>query len=139
LSVNEPRQRRRARHIWPWVVALWPCFALAASGSWSGTGDGPRVAGPDRSYVSAIFHPPAIAVRARVRRVHWGYALPPDRRLIAELCMARHCVLLGGDRGTSDAFAGTSAATPSVFRFRLPPGERRAVRVGAIRLMVDYQ
>lgn len=128
------------RWVGPCAIALWSCTASAAAGSWSATLRGPRVAGPDRSYASAPFTPPAIATDARVRRVHWRYALlPPGRELAAELCADRHCVPVAGHRGSSEALAGAAAAAPLEFRFRLPAGERRPVQVGAIELSVDYQ
>lgn len=121
------------------LVALWPCMALAASGSWSATVEGPRIAGPDRIYASAPLKPPAQAAGAHIRRLHWRYAVPADRRPIAELCMGRQCVPLNGNRGASDALAGRPADAPLVFRFRLSPGERRPLQVGAIQLLVDYR
>ncbi|HEY9111225.1 MAG TPA: flagellar protein FlhE [Rhodanobacteraceae bacterium] len=125
--------------VWCWPVLLWPCLALAASGSWSGTVGGPRVAGPGRMYASAPLNPPAPAAGARIRRVHWRYGVPADRRSIAELCAGQHCVPLNGNRGVSDALAGTPAAAPLALRFRLPPGERRSLQVGVIQLLVDYR
>jgi len=139
LNVNGSRHRRRIRHTWPGVVLCWSCAAFAASGSWSGTINGPRVAGPDRNYASAPLTPPALAAGARIRRVQWRYALPPGRRLIAELCVGRHCIRLNTNRGSSDALVGTPADTPLAFRFRLPVDACQAVQVGAIQLVVDYQ
>lgn len=133
------RLRSCVRCAGPCAIALWWCTASAAAGSWSTTLRGPRVAGPDRSYASAPFTPPAIAIDARVRRVHWRYALPPGRELVAALCADRHCVPVTGRRGSSEALAGAAADAPLQFRFRLPAGERTPVQVGAIDLSVDYQ
>lgn len=137
--MRRTRLRRCVRCAGPCAIALWWCTASAAAGSWSATLRGPRVAGPDRSYAGAPFTPPAIATDARVRRVHWRYALPPGRELAVELCANRDCVPVTGTRGSSEALAGTDADVPLAFRFRLPAGERRPVQVGAIELSVDYQ
>lgn len=100
---------------------------------------GPRVAGPDRVYDSVPLVPPAIAKHADIRRVQWRYGLPAGRRLVAELCAGAACIPLRGSRGGSNALAGTSADTPLRFHFRLPAGERRALAVGTIQLLVDYR
>lgn len=121
------------------AVVLWSCAALAAAGSWSAMVEGPRVAGPGRLYVSAPLTAPAAANGATIRRVRWRFALPPGRTLAAELCADRRCVPVKGSRGASDALAGQSAAAPLQFRFRLPPGQRTPVQVGAIQLLVDYR
>jgi flagellar protein FlhE len=120
-------------------MALAPCVALAAAGSWSGTVEGPRVAGAGRVYASMPLQAPAMADGAAIRSVRWRIALPPGRTLAAELCVDRRCVPVKGSRGASDALAGELADAPLEFRFRLPPGERTPVQVGAIQLLVDYR
>ena len=101
--------------------------------------EGPRVAGPGRNYASAPLPGPAIAAGATIRRVRWRFALPPGRTLAAELCADRRCVPVKGASGASEALAGQPADAPLQFRFRLPPGERAPVQVGAIQLLVDYR
>lgn len=120
-------------------MLLASCAALAAAGSWSGTVDGPRVAGAGRIYLSAPLTAPAVAAGAEIRSVRWRFALPPGRTLAAELCVDRRCVPVKGARGASEALAGQPAAAPLQFRFRLPPGQRTPVQVGAIQLLVDYR
>ncbi len=120
-------------------MLLASCAALAAAGSWSGTVDGPRVAGAGRIYLSAPLTAPAVATGAEIRSVRWRFALPPGRTLAAELCVDRRCVPVKGARGASEALAGQPAAAPLQFRFRLPPGQRTPVQVGAIQLLVDYR
>jgi flagellar protein FlhE len=121
------------------AAALASCAALAADGSWSGSVEGPRIAGPDRIYASAPLMPPILAAGARIRSVRWRYALPPGRVPMVRLCVDRHCVPLGAARGSSDALAGWPADAPLDFRFHLPPGARTPVQVGAIQLLVDYR
>lgn len=120
-------------------MLLASCAALAAAGSWSGTVDGPRVAGAGRIYLSAPLTAPAVAAGAKIRSVRWRFALPPGRTLAAELCVDRRCVPVKGARGASEALAGQPAAAPLQFRFRLPPGQRTPMQVGAIQLLVDYR
>jgi len=120
-------------------MVLASCTALAAAGSWSATVDGPRVAGAGRDYISAPLTGPAIATGAAIRSIRWRFALPPGRTLVAELCADRRCVPVTGARGASEALAGQPADAPLQFRFRLPPGERAPVQVGAIQLLVDYR
>lgn len=101
--------------------------------------NGPRVAGASRFYTSAPLAGISVAPGAKIRRVRWRIALPPGRTLVAELCVDRRCIAVKGARGTSEALAGQPAAAPLQFRFRLPPGQRAPVQVGAIQLLVDYQ
>jgi len=139
LNVKGLRLRRRIGCVSSCAVALWSCAALAAAGSWSATVDGPRVAGAGRDYISAPLAAPAMATGAAIRSIRWRFALPPGRTLAAELCADRRCVPIKGNRGTSKALAGQPAGAPLQFRFRLPPGERAPVQVGAIQLLVDYR
>ena len=120
-------------------MALASCAALAAAGSWSAAVDGPRVAGAGRNYISAPLTGPVVAAGSAIRNVRWRFVLPPGHTLAAELCTDRRCVPVKGARGVSDALAGESADAPLEFRFRLPPGQRAPVQVGAIQLMVDYR
>jgi flagellar protein FlhE len=120
-------------------MALASSAALAAAGSWSATVDGPRVAGAGRDYVSAPLTAPAMAADAKIRSIRWRVALPPGRTVAAELCTDRRCAPVKDVRGASDALAGEPADAPLQFRFRLPPGQRTPVQVGAIQLLVDYR
>ena len=120
-------------------MALAPCAALAAAGSWSAAVDGPRVAGAGRNYISAPLTGPVVAAGSAIRNVRWRFVLPPGHTLAAELCTDRRCVPVKGARGVSDALAGEPADAPLEFRFCLPPGQRAPVQVGAIQLMVDYR
>lgn len=97
------------------------------------------MAGAGRTYASAPLVAPAVAAGAAIRSVRWRFALPPGHTLAAELCVAGRCVPVKGSRGASDALGGQPADAPLQFRFRLPPGERTPVQVGAIQLLVDYR
>lgn len=122
-----------------WMSLLWPWLAPAAPGSWSAEAPSVRVAVPGRIYHSEELLPPGDAASRGnyIQKVRWRYSTPPGRSLRAWLCQGERCLRLSGNRGISEALQGPAWA-PLSFRFQLPDGERRAVTVTDIQVLVNY-
>lgn len=115
--------------------------ATAAPGSWVAEAPAVRLAVPGRVYQSAALSAPRpeLVAGAEIDSVRWRFELPSGRRVRAWLCRAGHCVALPGQRGRSRGLAGLAASRDLRFRFALPPGERRALPVRALQVVVNYR
>ncbi|MFY0989134.1 flagellar protein FlhE [Halomonas sp. C05BenzN] len=120
------------------VLALLPAAALAA-GSWVASVPGVRVALAEREVVSSSLTSPGPVPDGRVDTVAWQFRLPPGTSVRARLCHPGGCIPLGAGRGSSRALAGLPADTPLHFRFALEPGQRRAVAVQGLQVIVNYR
>ncbi|ASK34770.1 flagellar FlhE [Alcanivorax sp. N3-2A] len=119
------------------ALGLMPVLATAAPGSWVAEVPALRVAVVGRAvYSEAVTPPPGAGVP---HRIGWRYTSAGHRRLDAWLCQRQHCVPLQGERGRLAAPRGWRADTPLRFRFRLPPGETRAVQVNGLRISLEWR
>lgn len=112
--------------------------ALAA-GSWVGTAPGVRVALAEREVASSPLVPPAGLSGGTIDTVGWRFRLPPGVAVRARLCHAEGCMALETVQGSSRALAGLPADRPLHFRFALAPGQRQAVAVQGLQVIVNYR
>lgn len=127
--------------IWlPLLMGLFAAESMAAAGSWVLQAPSVRVAVPGRQYESAPLaapEPDALAGR-RLVSLSWHFQLPPGRGLQSWLCQDHHCIALSATEGRPDT-SGLRLDKPLRFRFALPPGERRAVTVQGLQLILNYR
>ncbi|WP_116474193.1 flagellar protein FlhE [Zobellella maritima] len=114
--------------------------AVAAAGSWVLQAPAVRVAVPGRQYVSAalVVPEPASLAGRRLVSLSWRYQLPTGRQLQAWLCQDERCIALSAAEGAPDT-SGLRLEVPLRFRFALPPGERQAVTVQGLQLILNYR
>lgn len=112
--------------------------SMAAAGSWVASAPAVRVAVPGRQYVSAALsaaEPERLAGQKLVS-VRWSYRVAGGRQLQAWLCQEAFCMRVAASGRATPAL---DAAAPWYFRFELPRGERQAVTVQQLTLIVNYQ
>lgn len=112
---------------------------LQAAGSWVGEAGPVRAVMAERGADSTLIRPPANVTTGVIDEVRWRYRLPAGQEVIAWLCHPGGCDRLGAQSGTSQALKGLPAATPLHFRFSLAPGQRSAVQVGGLQVIVNYR
>ncbi|MFP4061287.1 MAG: flagellar protein FlhE [Halochromatium sp.] len=121
------------------VLALAPGLA-AAAGSWVANAPSLMVSMAERESLSRPLRaPPGSAPTGAIDSIAWRFEQPPGSRLNARLCQANRCMPLAGARGQSQALAGLPADEALRFHFSLGPGQRRAVRVQGLQVIVNYQ
>jgi flagellar protein FlhE len=114
--------------------------ALAAAGSWVASAPSLQVVLAERESYSRPLRPPGDGVHAGViHSIVWRFEQPPGSALNARLCQAQHCMALPSARGQSRALAGLPADAALRFQFSLRPGQRRAVRVQGLQVIVNYR
>jgi len=127
--------------LWGVLLSTWTLSAGAAvQGSWSATAAPLRVSLAGRIYRSApLTAPGSQRIEDHVLvSVAWRYRISPATALDSWLCSGERCVALAGQRGRSQALAGMSASEVLTLRFALPAGEKQAVVVEAIQVLVDF-
>ncbi|PXX92872.1 flagellar protein FlhE [Halomonas heilongjiangensis] len=122
-----------------WLVMAMVAAPVLAAGSWVASVPGVRVALAEREVASSPLAPPQAAADGTIDSVGWQFRLPPGGAVRARLCHAGGCITLGAGQGSSRALAGLPAATPLHFRFALAPGQRRAVAVQGLQVIVNYR
>lgn len=120
-----------------WLVMAMVAAPVLAAGSWVASVPGVRVALAEREVASRSMVPPQ-AADGTIDSVGWQYRLPPGGAVRARLCHVGGCITLGAGQGSSRALAGLPADTPLHFRFALAPGQRRAVAVQGLQVIVNY-
>jgi flagellar protein FlhE len=136
-----PLNRGPGMRVWLLLLILFPVAeSRAAAGSWIVNAPAMRVAVPGRQYESAPLTAPDPAGMAgrQLVSLSWRYQVPSGRRLQAWLCQGVFCMVLPGERGSRQTGLPTDVSRPWQFRFELPPGERQAVRVQGLQLIVNY-
>ncbi len=125
------------------VMAL--CWSLslvavpaAAAGSWVATAPPLRVIMAERESHSALLQPPASVTKGEIISLVWRFEAPPGADLRGRLCQADTCVEIAGMRGRSRGLSGLPATRPLRFQFSLAPGQRQAVVVRRLQLIVNY-
>lgn len=113
--------------------------AVAASGSWVATTSAVRVAMVEREVASKPLAPSGGVPAGRIDSVIWAFDAPAGAPVRGRLCHAGGCQALSSSRGRSVEMAGLPAGTPLHFRFSLTPGERRAVTVQGLKIIVNYR
>ncbi|MFO7649692.1 flagellar protein FlhE [Halomonas campaniensis] len=126
------------------LVMLLPAGEAEAAGSWVATAPAVRAVMVEREVASAPLTAPAGPAAAdtpagRIDSVVWQYRTAPGQAVHARLCHADGCLPLPGGHGTSQALAGLPAGTPLHFRFSLAPGQRGAVTVQGLQVIVNYR
>lgn len=121
------------------IGAMAPALA-AAAGSWVANAPSLMVIMAERESLSRPLLPPSGSAPAgAIHSIVWRFEQPPGSRLNARLCQANHCMPLSGARGQSQALAGLPADEGLRFHFSLRPGQRRAVRVEGLQVIVNYR
>lgn len=113
--------------------------AAAASGSWVATASAVRVAMVEREVASKPLVPSGGVPAGHIQDVIWTFDTPAGARVRGRLCHAGGCQALASSRGRSIEMAGLPAGTPLHFRFSLTPGQRRAVTVQGLKIIVNYR
>ncbi|MBK5929729.1 hypothetical protein CCR82_04060 [Halochromatium salexigens] len=121
------------------TLAAAPLLA-AAAGSWVAQAPSLRVIMAERESLSQpLLPPPGSTHEGEIHSVGWRFEQPPGSALSARLCQANRCMTLPSARGQSQALAGLPADEALRFHFALMPGQRRAVRVQGLQVIVNYQ
>ncbi|WP_192036538.1 flagellar protein FlhE [Halomonas sp. YLGW01] len=123
------------------LAALWMASSIQAAGSWVASAPPLTVAVPGRVASSGVLLPadPARVGGQGIAAVSWRFRLPAGRALEARLCQADRCLMLATSRGRRTAPQAWRADAPLRFRFRLPEGERRALRVEDLQVIVEHR
>lgn len=112
--------------------------ALAA-GSWVGQTGSVRALMSERGMASSLMLPPSAVSAGVIEEVRWRYRVPAGQTVIGWLCHSGGCVSLDAAVGINRALAGLAATTPLHFRFALAPGQRAAVQVSHLQVIVNYR
>jgi flagellar protein FlhE len=121
------------------LLSLGPEWAVA-DGSWVASAPPLRVIAGDRETVSDPLSPPIeVPNGSLIREVMWRIRAPVGLTVQARLCQAGDCILLPTARGRSPGLMGLPADQPLRFRFSLRPGQRRAVLVQGLQVIVNYE
>ncbi|WP_458524956.1 flagellar protein FlhE [Onishia taeanensis] len=123
------------------VTLLMMAPACLAAGSWVASAPSVTAAVPGRvasSEAISAARPSRLSGR-QVRDVAWRFRLPPGRAVRAWLCQGSECLSLATPRGRRNAPVSWQAGSPLHFRFLLPTGQRRAVTVQGLTLIVNYR
>ena len=121
------------------IGAMAPALA-AAAGSWVANAPSLMVILAERESLSRpLLPPPGSAPAGAIHSIVWRFEQPPGSRLNARLCQANLCMPLPSARGQSQALAGLPADEALRFHFSLRPGQRRAVRVEGLQVIVNYR
>lgn len=122
------------------VTLAWVPALAAAAGSWVANAPSLRVILAERESLSRPLLPPGDGVHAGViHSIVWRFEQPPGSALNARLCQAQRCMPLPSARGQSQALAGLPADAALRFHFSLMPGQRQAVRVQGLQVIVNYR
>ncbi|WP_355660794.1 flagellar protein FlhE [Halomonas salifodinae] len=126
---------------WPAALFLLLLAGQAvAAGSWIAEPPPLRLSVVGRDTVSApIQAPPGVASGAEITRVRWRLESPVGAFPPLRLCQAERCMPLTGPRGISEGLAGAPADRPLRLHGRLPEGQRGALSLGGIQLIIDYR
>ncbi|WP_168709063.1 flagellar protein FlhE [Onishia niordana] len=112
-----------------------------SAGSWVANAPAVNVAVPGRvtnSEALKAIQSARLAGR-QVRDVSWQFRLPPGKAVRAWLCQGSVCMQLTTQNGRRNAPASWQAGGAIHFRFLLPNGKRRAVRVDNLQIIVNYR
>jgi flagellar protein FlhE len=112
---------------------------VAAAGSWVASAPPVRVSMVERESLSAPLLPPSALREGKIHSLVWRFKVSPGAALRARICQAEHCITAEQMRGRSQAMAGLPATQPLHFQFSLLPQQTRAVVVGELQLIVNYQ
>lgn len=93
----------------------------------------------ERAAASSPMRPPPAVQRGAIHDVRWHYRTAPGEAVVGWLCASERCIELAGPRGQTQGLSGVPATTPLHFRFALAPGQRRAVSVGGLQIIVNYE
>lgn len=139
--MNRPYRLSAGLRIGLLLTLLPLAESRAAAGSWVVHAPAIRVAVPGREYESAPLTAPGRAEMAgrQLVSLSWRYQLPAGRWLQAWLCQGTYCMELPDERGSRKTDLPVASSLPWHFRFALPPGERQAVTVQALQLIVNYR
>ncbi len=121
------------------VIMLLVPPGLSAAGSWVGQAGPVRAVMSDRAMDSTLMRPPPGVTAGVIREVRWRYGVPSGQAVVAWLCHQDGCARLDAHSGITPALNGLPAATPLHFRFALASGQRRAVQVSDLQLIVNYR
>ena len=115
--------------------------ACLAAGSWVANAPSVTVAVPGRVTSSEALSAanPSRLVGRQVSEVSWRFRLPSDQAVRAWLCQGSECLSLTSPRGRRTAPMSWQAASALHFRFLLPNGQRRAVKVQGLQVIVNYR
>jgi len=129
----------RQRGCWLALAMLTLASPVSAAGSWVGKAGPVRAVLAERSMASATMPPPPAVTAGVIEEVRWRYGVPAGQIVTGWLCHPGGCAELASSAGSSRALAGLPATTPLHFRFALAPGQRAAVRVSDLQVIVNYR
>lgn len=122
------------------IMAIrWMPATAQAAGSWVATAPEVRVAMAGRETISLPLAPPGTLPGGEIDTLIWEFRLPPGDRVDARLCHPGGCQSLESSRGTGRDLAGLPAGGPLHFRFSLVAGQRQAVVVQGLKVIVNYR
>lgn len=122
------------------LVSLTLATTVLASGSWVGQAGPVRALMPDRGMASSPMVAPLAVTAGVIHEVRWRYRVPPGGgAVIGWLCHPDGCVPLASGVGISRSLSGLPATTPLHFRFVLVTGQRAAVQVSDLQIIVNYR
>ncbi|GHE21331.1 flagellar protein FlhE [Halomonas urumqiensis] len=121
------------------LVMVMPAIPAVSAGSWVAAAPSVRVVMAEREVASAPLSSSGGQVQGEIATITWQYQVPPGETVRARLCHADGCLPIAAPRGTSNGFAGMAADTPLEFRFALAPGQRQAVTVQGLQVIVNYR
>lgn len=123
------------------VMLLGMAPVCLSAGSWVANAPAVNVAVPGRVTHSEALEATQSARLAgrQVRDISWQFRLPPGKAVRAWLCQGSVCMRLTTQSGRRNAPASWQAGGAIHFRFLLPNGKRRAVRVDNLQIIVNYR
>ncbi|WP_404298338.1 flagellar protein FlhE [Halomonas sp.] len=121
------------------LVSLMLATSVLAAGSWVGQVGPVRALMPERGMASTPMAPPPAVSAGVIEEVRWRYRVPAGQSVIGWLCYPGGCASLDSAAGINRALAGLPATTPLHFRFALAPGQRAAVQVSDLQVIVNYR
>ena len=121
------------------LISLNLATAVLAAGSWVGQAGPVRALMPDRGMASTPMVAPPAVTAGVIHEVRWRYRVPPGEAVMGWLCHPDGCTPVASSAGSNRALAGLPATTPLHFRFALVTGQRAAVQVSDLQIIVNYR
>lgn len=121
------------------LVSFTLATTVQAAGSWVGQAGPVRALMEDRGMASSPMVAPPAVTAGVIHEVRWRYRVPPGKAVMGWLCHPDGCTPLASGAGISRSLSGLPATTPLHFRFALVTGQRAAVQVSDLQIIVNYR